>query len=192
MDEADQSDVQLHVAPLARWVIAFPTANARRLLEALPSTPEGCHLPWRHIDDIWRADWPEDCPGFQEFIHPPSTDLLVSKRVPPIRSAGTAERLARLVAQAAIRQGILKPAWVGLERGTEVLAHDAVIAESGLVLVPQFDLVIQVKCDFYAGGTASHRVLGCTGNIFLQPHELNPRNLEICRGAAGELYERAG
>lgn len=185
MDEVDQSDVQFHVAPLARWIIAFPTANARRLVGSLPSTAEGCHVPWRHIDDVWRTDWPEDGPGFQEFIHPPSTDVLISKRVPPIRSAAETDRLARLVTQSAIRQGLgLKPAWVGIKKGFEVGGQDAVIAESGLVLIPQLDLTIQVKCDFYAGGTASHRDLGCTGNVFLETHELNTWNLEVCHGDA--------
>jgi hypothetical protein len=168
----EASDIRIHVCPLAGMLYVFPTecgrtaaAGCEKKLAYQPGvnypTAEGYIVPLEKI---------RHCVGLRS--HPSVWAKLEFKADDPPSIKG--DKAVVLVVQM-IKDGLVPfpfpPNGAGLTHSW-LPSNLQLKGEDIFVSLPEQKIHIQVKCDFRGGIGA-----GCTGNLFLQTHELNPLSL---------------
>jgi hypothetical protein len=163
--QTEQSDIRAHVSPQARRVMVYRTAamldllSGRRYREASASqegvegiTARGFLVPVEDVPDL-------------RVLHFESYPWATF----PARTATTTARGAAAVdvVVKCLRRGRF-PLWVD---GSETDRRDVQVSGTDIIIFCRQR--IQVKCDWLAG----RREWGCTGNLFIQTAERNPRRL---------------
>lgn len=163
----EKSDIRAHVAPLARQIIVYQTADMLSLL----SNSDG------KFTASFASQPGANDPTARGFIVPvesiPGVRIITSTLYPwdefPPEKASTSEKgaAAMHVVTTAMACGRF-PIWI---KAAEEKGIDSQLSGTDIHL--QLDLRVQVKCDYRAGN--GHEK--CTGNIFVQTHERNPFRL---------------
>ena len=162
----EASNIRAHVGVLSRTLFVFPTVCARRVMVSFPvlpafqpgvrgATARGHCVPPSAIDNIQRLLInPKRLDGFEEAL-------------------STSEKGNRAVAivMAFLKAGRF-PLWLEGEFVT-----DPEIQITGTDILVRGSWKIEVKCDFRASDVLGDPHPRCTGNLYLQTAERNPRSL---------------
>jgi len=156
------SDLRAHVCVLARKVYVYPTIygveaiNTGRYIPRTATQPgvsiqtaKGYAVPWRDI----RQCLPISADNVIEAMNFDERDSTSAK----------GEKAAQVV------ERLLRKGWFPLPAQPQ-MAKSLSLQRSGVDIIISGNWRIQVKCD-YRGGEPKPP---CTGNLFLQTHELNP------------------
>lgn len=160
----EESDIRAHVCVLAERVYVFPT--------------------WAGVKAIKSGLWPE-VPAYQTgvdfatakgfLIRPEGiercTFVLVPALIREINFSPTDSTSIKGEKAAGVVETMLRRGWFPLPADPDTIT-DLTLQRSGVDIMVVGNWRIQVKCD-YRGGCGKD--IGCTGNLFLQTQELNPR-----------------
>jgi hypothetical protein len=162
----ENSAIRAHVGVISKRVYVFKTENARRAIDACKfekrlafqpgyskPTADGWIAPIEAIEDIREincAGWPL----FEGFVPTLPTNEKGAKAVDIVLGL--------------IERGLF-PFWI---KSSETKDKDIQI--KGTDIIVDNKTSIQVKCDYKAG---PKDINGCSGNLYLQSHEINPFGL---------------
>jgi len=166
----EESDLRVHVCPLAKSVYVYPTACGvdaintghyvtKPVFTGSIQTATGYIVPWKEIPGIICVELESETWDYISIREKAST-------------SDKGKRAAQLV-KGMIKNQRFPMGLLQIElNGVEIQDEEMQIKGADIIITVAKQVIVQVKCDFRGGGKRGAN--RCTGNLFLQIQECNP------------------